>query len=68
MAVAQFSCFEVIDSVFSVSFSAVIDTTSGTQKKVVDVLQVNGNVFIDCKSGEAKKIAGKVIKSGRRIL
>jgi hypothetical protein len=46
MAVAQPSCFEVSDSVFNVSFSAVIDTTSGAQKKVVDALQVTGNVFI----------------------
>jgi hypothetical protein len=37
-------------------------------EKVAEALQVNGNVFIVCKSGEAKKIARKVIKSGRRIL
>jgi Zn-dependent protease with chaperone function len=58
------------DPVYIVAFSLKGFTlsASGVQKKVAEALQVNGNVFIVCKSGEAKKIARKVIKSGRRIL
>ncbi len=43
-------------------------SSSSIQAKVAETLEVDGTFFVVCKTGDAKALAKKVIKSGRRIL
>ena len=43
-------------------------SSEGTQKKVAEELQVDGDFFVVCKSGETKALAKKVIRTGTRII
>lgn len=57
------------DPVFVVAFQAkgIFSSYEGLQERVAERLGIEGHFFVACLSGEAKSVAKKVKKAGKRI-